>query len=201
MLISCLGVTGDFLQTSYQRFPPGFHLWPTAVMGPGQLISKIPRVGIVVNSPPLPLFPVPGHLLSVPSTQGTQRTWCCSQLLFQRPVNMFNLYFFLHQGKMIILIITMYYVKSWLIGKDPDAGRDWGQEEMGMTEDEMAGWHHRLDGHEFEWTPGVGDGQGGLACCDSWCRKELDTTERLNRTLYITNTFIYQFGNSSKFGF
>ena len=61
-----------------------------------------------------------------------------------------------------------------------DAGRDWEQEEKGMTEDEMAGWHHRLDGHEFEWTPGVGDGQGGLACCDSWGRKESDTTEQLN---------------------
>ena len=61
-----------------------------------------------------------------------------------------------------------------------DAGRDWGQEEKEMTEDEMAGWHHRLDGCEFERTPGVGDGQGGLACCDSWGRKELDTTERLN---------------------
>ena len=59
-------------------------------------------------------------------------------------------------------------------------GRDWGQEEKGTTEDEMAGWHHRLDGCEFEWTPGVGDGQGGLACCDSWGRKESDTTERLN---------------------
>ena len=55
-----------------------------------------------------------------------------------------------------------------------------GQEEKGMTEDEMAGWHHRLDGHEFGWTPGVGDGQGGLACCDSWGRKESDATERLN---------------------
>ena len=63
------------------------------------------------------------------------------------------------------------HVKSWLVGKDPDAGRDWGQEEKGTTEDEMAGWHHRLDGHEFEWTPGVGDGQGGLACCDSWGRR------------------------------
>ena len=63
-----------------------------------------------------------------------------------------------------------------------DAGRDWGQEEKGMTEDEMAGWHHQLDGHEFEWTPGVGDGQGGLACCDSWGHKESDTTERLNWT-------------------
>ena len=69
--------------------------------------------------------------------------------------------------------------KSWLIGKDPDAGRDWGQEEKGTTEDEMAGWHHWLDGHESEWAPGVGDGRGGLACCDSWVHKELDTTERL----------------------
>ena len=74
-------------------------------------------------------------------------------------------------------------VESWLIGKDSDAGRDWGQEEKGTTEDEMAGWHHRLDAHEFEWTPGVGDGQGGLACCDSWGRKESDTTERLNWTV------------------
>jgi len=74
--------------------------------------------------------------------------------------------------------------KSWLIGKDSDAGRDWGQEEKGMTEDEMAGWHHRLDGRESEWTLGVGDGQGGLACCNSWGCKELDTTERLNWTEY-----------------
>ena len=63
------------------------------------------------------------------------------------------------------------HAKSWLIGKDPDAGRDWRQEKKGTTEDEMAGWHHRLNGHEFEWTPGVGDGQGGLACCDSWGRR------------------------------
>ena len=63
------------------------------------------------------------------------------------------------------------HVKSWLIGKDSDAGRDWGQEEKGTPEDEMAGWHHQLNGHEFEWTLGVGDGQGGLACCDSWVAK------------------------------
>ena len=68
---------------------------------------------------------------------------------------------------------------SWLIGKYFDAGRDWGQEEKGTTEDEMAGWHHWLDGRESQRTPGVGDGQGGLACCDSWGRKESDTTERL----------------------
>ena len=71
------------------------------------------------------------------------------------------------------------YAKSWLIGKDCDAGRDWGQEEKGTAEDEMVGCQHRLDGHEFGWTPGVGDGQGGLACCNSWGRKELDTTEWL----------------------
>ena len=71
-------------------------------------------------------------------------------------------------------------VKSSLIGKDSDAGRDWGQEEKGMTDDEMSGWHHRLDRHEFEYTLGVGVGQGGLACCDSWGLKESDTTERLN---------------------
>ena len=72
------------------------------------------------------------------------------------------------------------HVKSWLIWKDSDAVRDCGQEEKGMTEDEMAGWHHGLDGRESEWTPGDGDGQGGLACCDSWGRKESDPTEQLN---------------------
>ena len=71
-------------------------------------------------------------------------------------------------------------VKSWVIGKDPDAGKDWGQEEKGTTEDEMVGWHHRLNGHEFEQAPGVGDGQDGVACCSLWGRKELDATERLN---------------------
>ena len=74
------------------------------------------------------------------------------------------------------------HAKSWLIGKDSDAGRDWGQEEKGMTEDEMGGWHHWLDGRESEWIPGTGDGQGGLVCCHSWGRKESDMTEWLNWT-------------------
>ena len=78
--------------------------------------------------------------------------------------------------------------KSWLTGKEPDARRNWGQEKKGMAEDEMAGWHHWLDGYEFEWTPEVGDGQGGLACCNSWGRKELDTTEQLNWTDGSSNT-------------
>ena len=72
--------------------------------------------------------------------------------------------------------------KSWLIWKDPDAGKDWGQEEMGTTEDEMVGWHHQHNGHGFGWKLGVGDGQGGLACCSSWGRKESDMTEWLNWT-------------------
>ena len=80
------------------------------------------------------------------------------------------------------LVLWPPHVKSWLTGKDPDAGRDWRQEAKGMTEDEMAGWYHRLDGCEFEWTPGGGDGQGGLVCYDSWGRKESDMTERLNWT-------------------
>ena len=82
-----------------------------------------------------------------------------------------------NDAKVETLILWPPHAKSWLIGKESDAGRDWGQEEKGTTEDEMAGWHHRLDGHEFEWTLGVGDGQGGLVCCDSWGRKESDPTE------------------------
>jgi len=80
--------------------------------------------------------------------------------------------------------------KSWFIGKDPDAGRDWKQEEKGTTKDEMAGWHHQLDGHEFEWTPGVGDGQGGLACCDSWGPQRVrhDWVTELNWSLTFSSS-------------
>ena len=88
-------------------------------------------------------------------------------------------------GKAETPVLWPSHAKSWLIGKDSDAGRDWGQEENGMTEDEMAGWHHWLNRRESEWTLGVGDGQGGLACCDSLGRKESDTTERLNWTELI----------------
>ena len=96
--------------------------------------------------------------------------------------------------------------KSWLIGKDSDAGRDWGQEEKGMTEDEMAGWHHWLDGHESQWTPGVGVGQGGLVCCDSWSLKESDTTEQLISDLslwycFIGSTCALWWHNNSNFPF
>ena len=77
--------------------------------------------------------------------------------------------------------------ESWLIWKDPDAGNDWRQEEKGTTEDEMVKWPHRLNGHEFGLTPGVGDGQGGLVCCGSWSHKESDMTEQLNWTEHWRN--------------
>ena len=81
------------------------------------------------------------------------------------------------------LIVWLLDARNWLIWKDPDAGKDWGQEEKGMTEDETAGWHHWLNGHGFGWTLGVGGGtppQGGMVCCGSWGHKESDTTEWLN---------------------
>ena len=92
------------------------------------------------------------------------------------------------------------HAKSWLIGKDSDAGRDWGrEEEKGTTEVKMAEWHHQLDGHEFEWTPGVGDGQRSLACCDSWGCKESDMTERLNWT-ELNWTIIMEFSRDRNIG-
>ena len=86
------------------------------------------------------------------------------------------------EGLMLNLKLQYFghLAKSWLFGRDPDAGTDWGQEEKEMTEDEMVGWHYRLNGHGFGWTLGVGDGQGGLACCNSWGRKESDMTKPLN---------------------
>ena len=92
-------------------------------------------------------------------------------------------------------------VKNWLIGKNSDTGKDWRQEEKGTTEDEMVGWYHRLNGHEFEQALGVVDGQGSLACCTPWGRKESDTTEWLNWTeLSWTKliTWITSFSNSMK---
>ena len=81
--------------------------------------------------------------------------------------------------------------KNWLIGKDPDAGKDWKQEEKGMTEDETVGWHHWLDGHEFKQAPEVGDGRGSLVGCSPWGHKEADTTERLNWTDSLSFSFSF----------
>ena len=93
-------------------------------------------------------------------------------------------------------ILWLPHAKSWLNGKDPNAGRDWEQEEKGMTEDDMPGWHHWLDAHEFGWTPGVGNGQGGLACCVSWGhRTELNWTEcvNVNSENILFETSLFQF--------
>ena len=83
------------------------------------------------------------------------------------------------------LILWPPDVRSRPIGKDPDAGKDWRQEEKGMTEDEMVGWHHRFDGHEFKQTPGDSEGQESLACCSPWGHKESDKTEPLNNNRYV----------------
>ena len=91
-------------------------------------------------------------------------------------------------------ILWPHDVKNWLTGKDPDAGKDWKQEEMWMTEDEMVGWHHWLNGHEFKQTLEVGDGQGSLACCSPWGHKELDVTDWLIWTelnLLCVYLFVY----------
>ena len=103
------------------------------------------------------------------------------------------------EGMMLKLKLQYFGHLVWRLDsleKDSDAGRDWGQEEKRTTEDEMAGWRHRLDGREFEWTPGVGDGQGGPACCNLCGRKESDTTEWLN---YELTTFLFYFGSWENF--
>ena len=103
-----------------------------------------------------------------------------------KPVNPEGNQFWLFIGKTDaeakVPIIWPPDAKNWLIGKDPDAGKNWRQEEKGPTQDKMVGWHHWLDGHEFEQALGVGDGQGSLACYSPWGHKESDTTEQLNWT-------------------
>ena len=98
------------------------------------------------------------------------------------------------EGLMLKLKLQLWPcdAKNWLLGKDSDAGKDWRQEK-GTTEDEMVGWHHRLYGHEFEQVPGVGDGQGSLACCSPWGRKESDMTEQLNWTEKYRPFFFFFF--------
>ena len=91
--------------------------------------------------------------------------------------------------------------KNWLIWKDPDAGKDWRQEEKGMIKDEIVGWHHWLNGHEFEWTPGDGDGQGGLVCCNSWGHRESDTTEQLNWTELYLPSLLSHYSSNVTFSF
>ena len=122
------------------------------------------------------------------------KVWCWIKLTFQSPMDSKEIKPVSPKGNQPwiftgradaepeIPILWPRDVKRWLIRKDPDTGKHWRQEEKGTTEDEMVGWHHRLNGHGFGWTPGVGEGQGGLVCCNSWGRKELDMNEWLNWT-------------------
>ena len=126
-----------------------------------------------------------------------QKNWCLWTVVLEKPlespldckeiqsVHPKGNQFWVFTGRIDVEAETPIFwpadAKSWRIWKDPDVAKDWRQEK-GTTEDEMVGWHHRLNGHEFGWTPGVGDGQGGLVCCSSWGHKELDMTERLNWT-------------------
>ena len=89
-------------------------------------------------------------------------------------------------------------VKNWLIVKDPDAEKDWRQEEKGTTENEMIGWHHQLNGHEFEQALGVGDGQGSLASCSPWVRRQLNMTERLSFTHFTQEELTRQLPSDIK---
>ena len=91
-----------------------------------------------------------------------------------------------YDAKAETLVFWLPHAKIWSIGKDPDSGRDWGQEEKGTTEDEMAGWHHWLSGREFGWTLGVGDGQRGLACCDSWGQSQTRLSDLTDWMTYLS---------------
>ena len=155
------------------------------------------------------VFPVVMYGCEIWSINKVQKNWCFWTVVLEKtlespldckeiqPVHSEGdqswVFFVRNDAKAETPVFWPPHVKGWLIGKDSDAGRDLGQEEKGTTEDEMAGWHQWLNGCESEWTPGVGDGQGGLACYNSWDRKESDTTEWLNWTelnipLYVCTT-------------
>ena len=110
----------------------------------------------------------------------TPKNWWCWRRLLKSPLDCKEIQPVNPKGNQEASILWPPDVKNWLIGKDPDATKDWSQEEKGMTEEEMVGWHQWLNGHEFKQVPGIGDKQGGLACCSLWDGKESDMTERLN---------------------
>ena len=120
-------------------------------------------------------------------------SWCCTFSGNRTNIYQSWVFFGRTDAEAETPILWPPHVKGWLIGKDIDAGRNWGQEETWMTENEMAEWHDWLSAHEFGWTPGVGDGQGGLVCCHSWGHKESNSSEWLNWTELIM-TYIHHYG-------
>jgi len=158
----------------------GCLLWPVHSLG--KTISLCPA-SFHIPRPNLPVTPGVSWIPLLHSSPHIEKDifFRCYQPVFSKGDQSW-VFFGRNDSKAETPVLWPPHAKSWLIGKDSDAGRDWGQEEKGTAEDEVAGVHHRLDGLEFEWTAADGDRQGGLAGCDSWGHKESDTTERLNWT-------------------
>ena len=131
-------------------------------------------------------YRVKNSIMNLPSTRyptSTIITCCHSYFFYFRLPDLFFFFFFVilleyFQVNPRPHIISTLITSIYILTKDPEAGNDWRQEEKGTTENEVVGWHHRLGGCEFEQAPGVGDGQGSLACCSPWGSKESDTTEQ-----------------------
>ena len=149
--------------------PRSNHLWISWLQSPSAVILEPKKIKCVTVS-------IVSHLFSM-------KWWDCKEI---KPVNPKGNQPWIFTGRTDAEAETPILwppdAKNWLIEKDPDSGKDWRQEEKGITEDEMVGWHQRLDGHEFEQALRVGDGQGSLVCCSPWGYKKSDTTERLNWT-------------------
>ena len=153
---------------SHQRFFPWS--WQPYLCHPfiQLILSTCSVLGRVLSDGNIPVKT--GRFLPSCNLQGNRDWWMSNYLSTFKGDQPWD-FFGRNDAKAETPVLWPPHAKNWLIGKDSDAGRDWGQEEKKTTEDEMAGWHHWLDGREFKWTPGVGDGQGGLACCDSWGRR------------------------------
>ena len=176
--LSCIGEgNGNPLQCSCLENPRDGGAWWAAVYGVAQSRTRLKRrsSSSSMMDPFLSIIDILTYFFQVYS----------SLLISSFSVISFCIFILIWHWKMIS-ILWPPDAKNWLTGKDPDAGKDWRQEEKGTTEDEMVGWQHWLDGHEFEYTPGAGDGQGSLACCRTWGCKEWDTTQPLNWTELIS---------------
>ena len=179
----CDGVEGDCCPGPQQS---GLIWFPLLKDGKGMIYTRLSHVWLFLS------LWIVAHQASLSTEFSRPRNWCFQIVVLDKtlenplaceeikPVNPKGNQPWISIGrtdaKAEVPILWPPDAKSWLIGKDPDAGKDWRQEEKGMTEDEMVGWHHQLNGHEFEQTLGDSEGQGSLACCGPWVQKELDMT-------------------------